>query len=145
MQGLDPELAKQFKEAGGEEELDKAQQRLTESTTDLADAQSQANETLQEFREALGQLKDAAATAASAEDAVESTRAKIGGYKDPTGGRGERGIIDHTETQEQHRIENAGKEFVGAIREIGDSFVSSLQAAIAEARATAQRINQAQK
>jgi hypothetical protein len=142
--GLDPELAKQFKTAGGEEELDKAQQRLTESTSDLADAQAQAKKTLQEFREALGQWKKAAATASSAEDAVESTRSKIGGYADPTGGRGARGIIDHTETEEQRKIENAGKEFAGAIREIGDSFVSSFQGAVAELRATAQRIKQGQ-
>jgi hypothetical protein len=144
-QGLDPELAKQFKAAGGGEELDKAQQRLTESTSDLADAQAQAKQTLQEFREALGQLKDASATTASAEDAVESTRSKMGGYKDPTGGRGEKGIVEHKEATQKVRvaIEGARHEVVSAIHEMGDSVTSVLGAVSAELRGTAQKIKEA--
>src|SRR5580704_2590102 len=148
-QGLDPELAKQFKAAGGEEELDKAQQRLTQSTSDLAEAQAQAKDTLQEFREALGQFKDASATTESAQEAVESTRAKMGGYQDPTGGRGEKGITEHREgvggEKVQLAIEGARKEFVDAIHEIGDSISAVIGAVTAEARGTAQRIKQSQQ
>ncbi len=145
-QGLDPELAKQFKAAGGEEDLDKAQQRLTETTSDLADAQAQAKETLQQFREALAQSKDAAATATSAQEAVESTRAKIGGYQDPTGGRGEQGIVEHKEASQQVKVavEGARHEVVAAIHEMGDTITSVLGDVRAELRGAAQRIKEAQ-
>jgi hypothetical protein len=146
-QGLDPERAKQFKQAGGEEDLDKAQLHLRQSTDDLADTQNDANEALSDFIHALGDFDEAKRKAALAQSAFEKTKAARDGARDPTQpptGAKQGGETAAAQNIEQG-IEAARGEFVAAIHDIGNSAVAAIRAGTAEARATAQRLNEAHK
>jgi hypothetical protein len=144
---LDPEFVKWRKAAGGEESLEDAQNKLAHSTADLADAQRDANKVLADFTVAFGQYKNAGRTALDARLAVEQTKAARDGGRDPTQpSDGEKAQAETIAAAAKvtHGIDAARNDFVAAIHEIGKTAVAAIKAGTAEARATAQRIKQAQ-
>jgi hypothetical protein len=146
-QGISPEFAKQFKEAGGEEGLDKAQQHLTESTDHLAAAQKQAQETLEKFMDAVWDFAGTAELATAALRKNEDTKADKEGYSHPGDLRpGER----PKETQGavkalKEAIQASQADFAAAIKEIGDAMLTGTKSHAANLRGVAQQLNQAQK
>jgi hypothetical protein len=144
---LDPEFVKWRKAAGGEESLEDAQNKLAQSMADLADAQKDANKVLADFTVVFGQYKNAGRTALDARLAVEQTKAARDGGRDPTQpSDGEKAQAETivAAAKVNHRIDAARNDFVAAIHEIGKTAVAAIKAGTAEARATAQRIKQAQ-
>ena len=145
-EGVDPELAKQFKAAGGEESLDKAQQHLKDSTEDLTAAQNDAIDATDEFTDVFDALATWAAEVTQGQKNVEATRASMQETKDPNaepeGKKGRKpGKAAPSVVSELHR---AREEFVAALNEIGMSAVSAIRESKAESRRVAQRIKQAQ-
>jgi hypothetical protein len=146
-QGISPEFAKQFKEAGGEEGLDKAQQHLTESTDHLAAAQKQAQDTLEKFMDAVWDFAGTAELATAALRKNEDTKADKEGYSHPGDLRpGER----PKETQGavktlKDAIQASQADFAAAIKEIGDAILTGSKSHVANLHGVAQQLNQAHK
>jgi len=146
-QGLDPELAKQIKAAGGEEGLDKAQQQLAESTNALAEAQQQAKQTLQEYMAAIRQFAKSADTAVGAQKHLEDTRSRKEGYSNPEMLRP--GEKPHATTSAvemmKAAIEAANADFGEAMKEVTKAVVNGLKRQAAETSRNAQMLHNAQQ
>ncbi|HEV8000914.1 MAG TPA: hypothetical protein VGP63_13605 [Planctomycetaceae bacterium] len=146
-QGVDSEFAKQFKKAGGEEDLDKSQQHLKDSTDDLADAQRDAGEAVDEFLDALRDFASSADVAVAAQSKYEDTKADKEGYSHPGDLRpGER----PKETQNavktvKDAIQASQADFAAAIKEIGDAMVTGAKSNAANLRGVATQLNGAHK
>jgi len=146
-QGLDPELAKQFKAAGGEEGLEKAQQHLKESTDDLADAQNEAIESLDNFMESLQEFAAASDKAVAAQKQLEKTRSDKEGYSNPNDlqpgekPRDTAGAVEMVKAA----IEAAHADFAKAMNEVADAVVNGSKGQAADANRMAQRIKEAHK
>jgi len=146
-QGISPEFAKQFTEAGGEEQLDKAQQRLKDSTEDLAAAQKDALDALEDFMDAVWDFAGTADTAVAAQKKYEDTKADKEGYSRPGDLRpGER----PKETQSavktvKDAIQASQADFAAAIKEIGDAMVTGAKSNAANLRGVATQLNGAHK
>jgi hypothetical protein len=144
---LDPEFVKWRKVAGGEEGLDQAQQHLKDSTEDLAAAQKEALEALEDFMDAVWDFAETADTAVGAQQKYEDTKADKEGYSHPGDLRpGER----PKETQSavktlKEAIQASQADFAAAIKEIGDAMVTGAKSNAAQLRGVAVQLHGAHK
>jgi hypothetical protein len=145
---LDPEFAKEFKESGGEEDLDKAQQGLTRATNKLQEAQTRGNEALEDLTEAIDDALRTGELVEQTTSQVEETKSEMGHYTNPNEAtpvkqQGASQSIGTAEKQAAANIDAAGKEFVAAIERLGAETESAIRRAGDKARESAQRIKQA--
>ncbi|HEV3303048.1 MAG TPA: hypothetical protein VG055_25575 [Planctomycetaceae bacterium] len=145
---LDPEFAKEFKESGGEEDLDKAQQELTRATKKLEEAQTRGNEALENLTGAIDDYLQVSQIVDRTTSEVEATKSDMGHYTNPNEPHPvkQQGVPKTGEAKEKQAaatIDAAGKDFVAAIERLGFETESAIRKASDKARESAQRIKQA--
>jgi hypothetical protein len=145
--GLDPEFAKQFKAAGGEEGLDLAQQHLKDSTEDLAAAQKEAEDTFDDLMDSIWDFAGATDTAVAALKKYEGTKADKEGYSRPDDLRpGEKPKETQSAVQTvKDAIQASQADFAAAIKEIGNAMATGAKKNAADLRGVAVQLNQAHK
>jgi hypothetical protein len=138
---------KWLKAAGGEEGLEKAQERLAESTHELADEQKKAKQTLQEYMETLGQFATSADTAVQAQKQVEDTKSRKEGYSNPESLRPGEKRHDTASAVEMMNAElqKAHADFAAALKEFVNTTVTQLDRHSAKLREGNQRSNDAHR
>jgi hypothetical protein len=144
--GLDPGLLKEYQQAGGEEDLGKAQQELTDSTDRLKEAQDDASESFDNFMSELDEFANWANVVTSETKAVETISAHMSGHKDPNespDGKPPAQQDGQPVKQQAAAIERAGDDVVAQVNQMGDAVVTQLGRVEAALGNAVQRIKQA--